>query len=133
MNNKPKISKYQVTVGTEIKGFRRHAQMKKFVRTLNPATTIFKTEYWSGRTGITGGYLPSWEWSTEGQLQYQANRAAHLARKAEAKAPLTAEQIVEKRIEKQIAKEIVAQKVAIESDTIRQARMVNKAFKKAKV
>jgi len=80
MNNKPKISKYQVTVGTEIKGFRRHAQMKKFVRTLDPATTVFKTEYWSGRTGVNGGYLPSWEWSTEGQIQYQANRAAHLQR-----------------------------------------------------
>ena len=80
--NKPKISKYQVTVGTEIKGFRRHAQMKKFVRTLDPATTTFKTEYWSGRTGVNGGYLPSWEWSSEGQVQYNANRIAHLERKA---------------------------------------------------
>lgn len=88
--NKSKILKYQVTIGTEIKGFRRHAQMKKFVRTLNPATTTFKTEYWSGRTGVTGGYLPSWEWSTEGQLQYQTNRAAHLARKAEHTASQTA-------------------------------------------
>lgn len=81
--NKPKISKYQVTIGTEIKEFRRHAEMKKFVRTLNPTATTFKTEYWSRRTGLTGGYLPSWEWSTEGQLQYQANLAMHLQRIAE--------------------------------------------------
>ncbi len=80
--NKPKTLKYRVSTATDVKEFRRHKEMKKFVRTLDPATIVFKTEYWSGRTGLTGGYLPSWEWSTEGQMQYQANRAAHLARKA---------------------------------------------------
>lgn len=81
--NKSKTLKYRVTVGTEQpKEFRRHRDMKNFVRTLDPAKTFFNTEYWNRRSGINGAYMPSWEWSTEGQLQYQANRAAHLARKA---------------------------------------------------
>lgn len=81
MNNKPKTLKYRVTVGTDQpKEFRRHRDMKKFVRTLDPAKTFFNTEYWNPRTGINGGYMPSWEWSTEGQIEYQRKRAAHLIR-----------------------------------------------------
>lgn len=70
-----------MTIGTEIKGFPRHRDMKKFVRTLNPATTLFTTSYWNRRSGVSGSYMPSWEWSSEGQMQYQANRTAHLARR----------------------------------------------------
>ena len=81
--SKPKTLKYRVSTATDVKEFRRHKGMKKYVRTLDPQTTQFRTEYWSGRIGVNGGYLPSWEWSTEGQMQYQAKRAAHLARKAE--------------------------------------------------
>lgn len=80
--SKPKTLKYRVTIDTDVKEFSRHRDMKKFVRTLNPITTAFKTEYWNHRTGVSGAYMPSWEWSTEGQLQYQANRTAHLERKA---------------------------------------------------
>lgn len=80
--NKSKTLKYRVTIGTDVKEFPRHRDMKKFVRTLDASTTSFTTEYWNRRTGTNGGYMPSWEWSSEGQIQYNANRTAHLERKA---------------------------------------------------
>ncbi len=80
--NKPKTLKYRVSTATDVKEFRRHKEMKKYVRTLNPETTQFRTEYWSHRTGVSGAYMPSWEWSSEGQIQYNTNRTAHLERKA---------------------------------------------------
>jgi hypothetical protein len=82
MNNKPKTLKYRVTVGTDQpKEFGRHRDMKKFVRSLDPAQVFFNTEYWNRRSGINGAYMPSWEWSTEGQMQYRSNLLAHSARK----------------------------------------------------
>lgn len=79
--NKPKTLKYRVTTSTDTKEFRRYRDMKKYVRTLDPATTVFRTEYWNRRSGVSGAYMLSWEWSSEGQAQYKANRDAHLARK----------------------------------------------------
>lgn len=81
--NKSKTLKYRVTIGTDQpKEFARHRDMKKFVRTLDPAIAVFTTEYWNRRSGVSGAYMPSWEWSSEGQIQYNANRTAHLERKA---------------------------------------------------
>ncbi len=80
--NKSKTLKYRVTIGTDVKEFPRHRDMKKFVRTLDASTTFFTTEYWNRRSGVSGAYMPSWEWSSEGQIQYNANRTAHLERKA---------------------------------------------------
>ena len=79
--NKSKTLKYRVTIGTDIKEFNRHRDMKRYVRTLDPTTTLFTTSYWNHRSGVSGAYMPSWEWSSEGQTQYNTKRDAHLARK----------------------------------------------------
>lgn len=123
--NKPKTLKYRVTVGTDQpKEFRRHCEMKKFVRTLDPAKTFFNTEYWSRRTGTNGGYMPSWEWSTEGQLQYQANRAMHLQRIAER--PKTKRVRVDNSA-KEMAEQTIKQEARMAARTARPASQRPKA------